>query len=357
MANKILGEAALERLIVRIKNLVSQKVDTIDGKGLSTNDYTSTEKTKLAGIATGAEVNQNAFSNVKVGSTTISADTKTDTLTIVAGSNITITPDSGNDNITIAATNTVYSHPTYTAKNSGLYKVTVDSTGHVSGATAVAKSDITALGIPAQDTTYTLGSFGITATAAELNTLDGITATVAELNYTDGVTSNIQTQLNAKSDSSHTHKYAGSSSVGGAATSANKLNTNAGSGTQPVYFANGVPVATTYTLGASVPSGAKFTDTTYSAATTSAAGLMSAEDKTKLNGIATGANKITVDSALSSTSTNPVQNKVVNSAISAIRQLPTVTTSDNGKVLMVVNGAWKAVDLNLSVDANGVLSI
>lgn len=48
------------------------------------------------------------------------------------------------------------------------------------------------------DTTYTLSSFGITATATELNRLDGITATTAELNYTDGVTSNIQTQLNGK---------------------------------------------------------------------------------------------------------------------------------------------------------------
>lgn len=62
---------------------------------------------------------------------------------------------------------------------------------------------------------------------------------------------------------SHTHNYAGSSSAGGAATSANKINTNAGSATQPVYFANGIPVKTTYTLGASVPSGAKFTDTVY----------------------------------------------------------------------------------------------
>lgn len=41
----------------------------------------------------------------------------------------------------------------------------------------------------------------------------------------------------------HTHNYAGSSSVGGAATSANKLNTNAGSATSPVYFSNGIPVA------------------------------------------------------------------------------------------------------------------
>lgn len=39
---------------------------------------------------------------------------------------------------------------------------------------------------------------GITATTAELNVLDGITATTTELNYTDGVTSPIQTQLNGK---------------------------------------------------------------------------------------------------------------------------------------------------------------
>lgn len=54
----------------------------------------------------------------------------------------------------IAAGANAYTHPSYTAKSSGLYKVTVDSTGHVSGTAAVAKADITALGIPAQDTTY-----------------------------------------------------------------------------------------------------------------------------------------------------------------------------------------------------------
>lgn len=48
------------------------------------------------------------------------------------------------------------------------------------------------------NSTYSLSSFGVTATAAELNKLDGVTATTAELNYVDGVTSNIQTQLNNK---------------------------------------------------------------------------------------------------------------------------------------------------------------
>lgn len=44
-------------------------------------------------------------------------------------------------------------------------------------------------------------------------------------------------------------------------------------------------------------------------------GLMSVADKKKLDGIATGATKITVDTALSDTSTNPVQNKIVNDAL------------------------------------------
>lgn len=106
--------------------------------------------------------------------------------------------------------------------------------------------------------------------------------TSTELGYLDGVTANVQTQLNAKAASSHTHDYAGSSSAGGAATSANKLNTDAGSVTQPVYFKDGVPVSTSYTLGANVPSNAKFTDTTYLDATMSVHGLMSVDDKWQL---------------------------------------------------------------------------
>lgn len=54
----------------------------------------------------------------------------------------------------IAANANKYTHPTYNPKTSGLYKITVDGTGHVSAATAVVKDDITGLGIPAQDTTY-----------------------------------------------------------------------------------------------------------------------------------------------------------------------------------------------------------
>ena len=54
-------------------------------------------------------------------------------------------------------TDTVYTHPGFTARSSGLYKITVNNQGHVTGVAAVTKEDITALGIPAQDTntTYT----------------------------------------------------------------------------------------------------------------------------------------------------------------------------------------------------------
>lgn len=237
---------------------IGGKVDKVNGKGLSTNDYTTAEKNKLASVQEGAEANQNAFSNITVGSTTISADGKTDTLTLVAGSNVTITPDATNDKVTIAATNTVYSHPTtsgnkhipsggssgqilrwsadgtatWGADNNTTYSVaTTSANGLMSSAdktklngiaegankytlptassstlggvkttsTVTSNSGYTACpiisGVPYYkdtNTTYSLSSFGLTATSAELN-------------YVDGVTSNIQTQLNGKAASSHNH--------------------------------------------------------------------------------------------------------------------------------------------------------
>ena len=73
---------------------------------------TTAQVTKLNGIAAGAEVNQNAFSNVVVGGTTIAADAKTDTLTLIAGRNVTLTPNATNDSVTIASS---YVNTTYAA--------------------------------------------------------------------------------------------------------------------------------------------------------------------------------------------------------------------------------------------------
>lgn len=86
-----------------------------------------------------------------------------------------------------------YTHPTHTAHESGLYKVAVDSLGHVSSATAVTKSDITALGIPAQDTDTTYGKATANAdglmSAADKKKLDGIAA---------GAQANAVTSVNGK---------------------------------------------------------------------------------------------------------------------------------------------------------------
>lgn len=77
-----------------------------------------------------------------------------------------------------------------------------------------------------------------------------------------------------------------------------------------------------HTVNSDVPANAKFTDTTYSDATTSAHGLMSASDKSKLNGIAAGANKTTILNSLAATATgyalDAIQGKALNDKITAI---------------------------------------
>lgn len=84
-----------------------------------------------------------------------------------------------------------YTHPSHTAHESGLYKVTVDGQGHVTAAVAVQKTDITGLGIPDKDTTYTPavagGADGL-LTGADKQKLDSIAAaaTKVEKSATNG---------------------------------------------------------------------------------------------------------------------------------------------------------------------------
>lgn len=244
--------------IAALETIAASKANASDltsHTGNTTVHITSTERTDWNAAKThadsahapsNAEVNQNAFSNVLVGSTTIAADTKTDTLTL-AGSNVTLTPDATNDKVTIGitkanvtnalgytppTTNTTYSVATTSANGlmsaadktklngiaTGANAYTlptassstlggVKTTSSVTSTTGLTPCPIIS-GVPYYkdtNTTYTLSSFGITATAAELNKLDGVTATATEINYIDGVTSNIQTQLNGKAPTSHNH--------------------------------------------------------------------------------------------------------------------------------------------------------
>ena len=82
-----------------------------------------------------AQANQNAFSNVAVGSTTIAADTTTDTLTLV-GSNVTLTPDATNDKVTIGITkDNVTAALGYTPYNSTNPNGYTSNTGTITGIT------------------------------------------------------------------------------------------------------------------------------------------------------------------------------------------------------------------------------
>ena len=181
-----------------VNTKLNDKVDKVTGKGLSTEDYTTVDKTKLSGIATGAEVNQNTFSNIKVGTTTVAADSKTDTLELVAGTGITLTPDVINDKITIAGLNQ-YVHPNHTGD--------VVSTGD--GATVIGDDKVTntklanmvANTIKGNDTTSTsdpkdltvlqvkemLALNNVTNTAQVPLSLKGVADGVAELDNTGKV--------------------------------------------------------------------------------------------------------------------------------------------------------------------------
>ena len=160
---------------------------------------------------------------------------------------------------------------------------------------------------------------------------------------------NIKKSLKGKSDSNHTHLYAGSNTAGGIANSSNLVYATSHQGewyqnsqwdgtyfqTNYKYGDDVLPMRVGYsgysdnsgkvnnhTVSCDVPANAKFTDTTYSDATTSAHGLMSTSDKSKLNGIAAGANKTTILNSLAATTTgyalDAIQGKALNDKITAI---------------------------------------
>lgn len=249
-----------------------------------------------------------------------------------------------------------YDHATKkgNAFSSILGKVTTNDEGHVTTIVEVTKKDITDLGIPAQDTTY-----------------DVATQSKAGLESAEDKTKldNIEEYANQ-----YILPTATASVLGGVKTGSNITNT---SGTISLTKAN-----VTSALGYTPPT----TNTTYSKATTSTDGLMSATDKTKLDGIEEGADKTTkakiiealgytpeesgatevkvtpiitsgtkiatisvdgedtdlyqndlnatIDSALSSTSTNPVQNKVINSKITTLEKS---ITDNQGNILTIQN--------------------
>jgi hypothetical protein len=110
----------------------------------------STDKSKLDSIASGAEVNQNAFSNLIIGLTTISADTATDSLEFIAGDSISLTADATNDKVTFSVALTDNAHGVRSGGN--LHAV---ATGTVAGFMGSAdKSKLDAIEAGATATAY-----------------------------------------------------------------------------------------------------------------------------------------------------------------------------------------------------------
>lgn len=125
-------------------------------------------------------------------------------------------------------------------------RITIDKQGHVNAAT----NDEVQITLP---TAPTIGDGKLTIkvgnTPVEVDeTFTANQTTDKEIPLPVYTITETNTLLSGKANSSHTHNYAGSSSAGGPATSADKLNTNAGNEKAPVYFKDGKPVVTGQTL-------------------------------------------------------------------------------------------------------------
>ena len=325
--NTLVGDTSVS---TQITNAVANKVDKVSGKGLSANDYTTTEKNKLAGISENAEVNQNAFSNVVVGSTTISADSKTDTLTLVAGNNVTLTPDSTNDKITIAAKDTTYSAAT--TSSNGLMSASDKSKldGIATGATkTIIDTSLSGTSTnPVQNKIIKLALDGKAGTAVATTNTNGLMSAtdkkklddiatgankiIVDTTLSDSSTNPVENKVIHSALSGKASTAVATQSVNGLMSSADKKKLDGiAIGATKITVDTALSSTSTNPVQNKVINSALSGKAGTSVATTSANGLMSSADKTKLNGIATGATKTTVDTALSDTSTNPVQNKVI----------------------------------------------
>lgn len=280
---------------------------------------TAEERTKLAGIESGA----NLYTHPS-----------THAASMITGLADVATSGSYNDLSNKPTIPSAYTHPsTHPASmitglsdvaTSGSYNDLSDTpTSMTPKAHTHAQSDITGLATALSgksDTSHTHGAATTTASGFmskdDKSKLDGIAAGANKTTVDTALSSTstnpvqnkvVNTALSGKANTSHTHAQ---SDITGLATALN---------------------------------GKASTGHTHSAASTTANGFMSKEDKTKLNGIATGANKTTVDSALSSTSTNPVQNKVINTALAG-----KASTSHNH------NSAYIAKSLQMTADDGDV---
>lgn len=126
-----LDRAGAVHLWKTIEAMLGTKVDKIEGFGLSSNDYTTEEKKKLASLS-----DPNVATTENNGLMSSADKAKLDG--IEAGANN-------------------YTHPIYEAKQAGLYRISVDNTGHVATADKMTSEELTTEGVSPADHTHDLG--------------------------------------------------------------------------------------------------------------------------------------------------------------------------------------------------------
>ena len=194
MSYNYLDKTGLALVWEKIKNLLSTKVDKVDGKGLSTNDYTSDEKTKLANIAAGAQVN--VLEGIQKNGTNVTITNKIANISVPTATS-DLTNDSGfitSSDIPEGAAGT-----TTTPKMDGTAAVGTElafARGdhiHPTDTTRAAASDLTALDGRVEDLEEAVGSGGSVDSkiATAIQGLDSsVTATsnqaISAVTITDG---------------------------------------------------------------------------------------------------------------------------------------------------------------------------
>ena len=207
-----LDRAGAVHLWKTIEAMLGTKVDKIEGFGLSSNDYTTEEKKKLASLS------------------------DPDVATTENNGLMSSADKAKLDGIEAGANN--YTHPEYEAKQAGLYRISVDNTGHVATADKMTSEELAAEGVSPADHTHDLGELVDTletsADAVEDADTVMVGATVtsddgsATTKYTRRPLAALWNQIKAKTDTlyaavGHTHNYAGSTEPGGDALNAMKL--------------------------------------------------------------------------------------------------------------------------------------
>lgn len=207
-----LDRAGAVHLWKTIEAMLGTKVDKIEGFGLSSNDYTTEEKNKLAGLS----------------------DPKPAT---TENNGLMSSADKAKlDGIEAGANN--YTHPEYEAKQAGLYRISVDNTGHVTTADKMTSEELAAEGVSPADHTHDLGELVDTLETSADAVEDADTVMVgATVTSDDGSATTKYTRrplvalwnwIKSKTDTlyaavGHTHNYAGSTEPGGDALNAMKL--------------------------------------------------------------------------------------------------------------------------------------